>query len=305
MEYRYNTQKNYQKKEPTLLAVNQLNLIKQQLVNYVYSCLELSNYKYKILEYEHDLPLLLKQKYFVSSNFLGSSCLLIFTKIHDKYYSYLIDRRTLSYNHYQVNIENVKISSVTLRLDESIYKGSIFDGILIQNPKTKERTFVITDIYTFRGKNMSIDKIQYKIINIVSYMKANYTDDPINNLKITVNKLYELDNIDDLISDIPKMTNFCVKGLTFYPETSGTKLIFMLDNDTRVEQHDNKDNRDNRDNRDNSDNRDIKLINIENVKCLDIKKRLEPNIITIIDKGEKLIFPNYDYEIHITKEVKI
>src|SRR6187397_2240950 len=64
--------------------------IKQQLINYIYSTVELSNFKYKIIEYESDLPLLLKQKYFVSANFSGSNCLLVFTKIHDKFCSYLV-----------------------------------------------------------------------------------------------------------------------------------------------------------------------------------------------------------------------
>lgn len=213
---------------------------KQQLINYIYSTVELSNFKYKIIEYEADLPLLLKQKHFVSGNFSGSNCLLVFTKIRDKFYSYLIDRKTLSYNQNQVNPENVKLYPVTLRLDNSIYDGSIFDGILIHDPVTKARTFIITDIYTFRGKNMLTDKIQYKIMNLVAYLKANLqVDDKMNNLNVTVNKLYELENIETLLKDIPTMKNYNIKGLSFYPEMSGTKLIFMLDNNVKTKEETN------------------------------------------------------------------
>ena len=211
---------------------------KQQLINYIYSTVELSNFKYKVIEYEHELPLLVKQRHFVSANFSGSNCLLIFVKILNKFYSYLIDRKTLSYNQHQVVLETVKIYPVTVRLDNSIYDGSIFDGILINNSQgqgqQQERTFVITDVYIFRGRNMSVDKIQYKIMNLVAYLKANFKDDDkMNNLKLTVNKLYEPEKIESLIKDIPNMKNYNIKGLAFYPETSGTKLIFMLDNDNR------------------------------------------------------------------------
>ena len=50
-----------------------------------------------------------------------------------------------------------------------------------------------------------------------------------------------------------------------------------------------------------SNNNDIKSINIDNIKYLKVSDRIAPNIITIIDKGEKLVFTNYDYEIHITE----
>lgn len=206
--------------------------IKQQLIDYIYSTIELSNFRYKIIEYEHDLPLLLKNKYSVSANFSGSNCLLVFIKIKEKYYSYLIDRKTLSYNKYQVNPKNVKTISVEIKLDNSIYKGSIFDGILIQSDRTK--TFVITDIYQFRGKMMLNEKIQYKIINLVSYLNANLKNDQSNNLKLTVNKIYDVDQIDKLVNDdIPNTKNINVRGIVFYPDISGTKLIFLFNNNKK------------------------------------------------------------------------
>lgn len=208
--------------------------IKQQLINYIYSTVELSNFKYKIIEYESDLPLLLKQKHYISANFSGSNCLLVFIKIKDNYYSYIIDRRTLSYNQHQVNLDLVKIYQVSIRLDNSIYDGSIFDGILVHNNQNRTRTFVITDIYTFRGRSMVTDKIQYKIMSLVAYLKANLKEDKMNNLNLTVNKLYDVDKIENLLKDIPNMKNYNIKGISFYPEMSGTKLIFMIDNDNRT-----------------------------------------------------------------------
>ena len=231
---RQQPEKNFQPRQGESNSMN--THLKQQLINYIYSTVELSNFKYKIIEYDSDLPLLLKQKHFVSANFSGSNCLLVFIKIRDKFYSYLVDRKTLSYNQHQVNPENVKIFSVSLRLDNSIYDGTIFDGILINNTQNRTRTYVVTDVYMFRGKNLLNDKIQYKIMNLVSYLKANLKDDKLNTVQITVNKLYDPEQLETLLNDIPTMKNYNIKGIAFYPELSGTKLIYMLDNGTRQQQ---------------------------------------------------------------------
>lgn len=209
--------------------------IKQQLINYIYSTVELFNFKYKLLEYENDLPLLLKTKHFVSGNYSGSNCLLVFIKIKDRYYQYLVDRKTLSYDMNNINLDNIKIYPVNVKLDETIYRGTIFDGIFIQN--VRNRTYVITDAYQFRGKDTTHDKIQYKILNIVNYLNSNMdeTFTSNNTIKLTVNKLYEFEETEKLIKEtIPNTKDIMIKGITFYPEVSGTRLIFMFNNELKL-----------------------------------------------------------------------
>ena len=53
---------------------------KQQLVNFIYDKINLSNFKYDSLEVESELPQLISKTYYVSANFSGSSCLLVFAK---------------------------------------------------------------------------------------------------------------------------------------------------------------------------------------------------------------------------------
>jgi hypothetical protein len=232
-EKNYN-EKNYNEKNYS--ENNNDIYIKQQLINYIYSTVELANFNYKLLEYESDLNLLTKDKFFVSANYSGSNCLLVFIKVKEKYLSYLIDRKTLSYNKNAVNNpDNVKIIQVNVKLDESIYKGTILNGIFIQTPRN--RTFVITDAYYFRGQNTTNDKIQYKIMNIVAYLKANLKENP-KGLQITVNKLYDMQQTETLINEtIPQQKNLMIKGIAFYPEISGTRLIFMFNNAIKTNQN--------------------------------------------------------------------
>jgi hypothetical protein len=57
----------------------------QKIIDYIYSTTEISRFKYKILEYENDLNILTTQKYYISANFSGTSSLLVFIKILDKF----------------------------------------------------------------------------------------------------------------------------------------------------------------------------------------------------------------------------
>jgi hypothetical protein len=53
-------------------------------------------------------------------------------------------------------------------------------------------------------------------------------------LEIGVNKIYPISKIDTFVNKIiPKFTDCKIRGLCFYPQISGTKLIFLFGNDKR------------------------------------------------------------------------
>lgn len=220
---------------------NNYNLdVSKQLLNYIYSSVEMSKYKYNILKTEDDLHMLDIQKYKVSANYNGINCLLLFVKIRDKKYSCLIDRRKLSYNLSQIDYDALKIINVRVALDETIYNGTIIDGTYImQNGKKK---FIISDCYRFRGQDMTNDKISIKLLNMKTYLDMNYKpSNIINTVDLIMNKIYELDETEKLItSEIPKSKNMQIRGLVFHPILSGTKLIFLFNN-THVSPNDNVD----------------------------------------------------------------
>jgi len=209
-------------------------LIKQQLINYIYNSIEISKFKYKLIEYEYDLPLLKENKYFISPNFNGINSLLVFTKLKDKFYSFLVDRKTLSYKHNQIDMSKVKIIPVDIRLDPTIYNGSIIDGVLLyNNGNNNTKTFVVNDVYYLCGQNLANDKINYKILNISTYFDSYHKiDSKIDNIKLIINKLYNLNEIKQLVNvNIPKSKyGNSIKGLAFYPEISNTKLIYLYNN---------------------------------------------------------------------------
>jgi hypothetical protein len=210
--------------------------IKHQLLSYLYSAVEIAKYKYKILEYDADLFFLKETPYFVSPNYNGINGLMVFTRIRDKFFSFIVDRRTLSYNLNQLDLEKVKMIPINIRLNKHIYDGTILDGVLLYNQKnTRIKTFVINDVYNFCGRNLIGDFMNNKITNISAFMDTCYVDDDkLNSVNFVINKLYNLHEIKELVNSyIPKSKHSnSIKGLTFYPKISGTKLIYLYNNCT-------------------------------------------------------------------------
>jgi hypothetical protein len=201
----------------------------KQLVGRIYAETDLSKFRYDMLNYEADLQKILKNKYFVSTNFCGTNCLLVFTKVLDKFYSFTVDRQTLSYNFSKVDFSKVKLNLVSIGLDDLIYNGTIFEGILVKRHNMDD-VYIISDVYKFCGRDVTKDKLNFKLLSVVEYLRNNYDKDiDTNNLELEVNKLFELNNFDHFIDDIlPKIKHRKYRGICFYPEISETKLIFNM-----------------------------------------------------------------------------
>ncbi len=201
----------------------------KQLIGRIYAETDISKYRYDMLNYESDLQKILKNKYYASINFYGTNCLLVFTKILDKFYSFTVDRQTLSYNFSKVDFSKVKINMVNINLDDQIYNGTIFEGILIKRYNSDD-VYVISDVYKFCGKDVTKDKLNIKLMMLVEYLKSNYDKDiQSNTLELEVNKLFELNKFNHFIDNVlPKVKHLKYRGICFYPEISETKLIFNI-----------------------------------------------------------------------------
>ena len=59
--------------------------------------------------------------------------MIIFLKKDNMYLSYLIDRRSISYNRHSLNKNSVRITELKLNVDPKLYDGTILDGIMIDS----------------------------------------------------------------------------------------------------------------------------------------------------------------------------
>jgi hypothetical protein len=281
---------------------------KKHILDYIYNTIDLSQYKYRLLEMENDLSLL-DLKHFVSANFSGTNCLLVFTSFnnhgHQNNMSVLVERKTLSYDRNKVNPDNVVINNVNLKLDDSIYNGTIMDGILHINKRNGKKKFVITDVYYFRGQSLLKDSMNHKIFNISSYIKTNlkYSD-----IDISVNVLYELIEILKLQNDMKKIKDINFKGFVFYPEKSGTRLIFQ---DNKIPENNNGNNftanivKQNINNNSNKNNQNIQNNQNNQNKTLNFDRNNSDSISYIADKKQNIVYvAKDDKPIYATLEIR-
>lgn len=241
---RFNSNQNHQQfkqQEPKWQNGELLN-IKTLLARYITKNIDLTTFKYVIAEYKHDLEPLNNGKYYISPNYNGNLCLAIFVKIANKYYSYTVDKKTLTKN-IQNNIGEIKITKLNIRLDESVYNGTILDCTVINNFNNNARkNIVINDVYMFCGNNLMKDSIYNKLLNIEAYLKSMNNDDVLNDVTFMVNKLYNLYDIKQLISTHIPNSKFktIIKGVTFYSQYNYNKIIYLFSNSNKSSDDDQK-----------------------------------------------------------------
>lgn len=213
--------------------------INRELIQYIYQSIDISQYRYDVLKFENQLNRFISGTYFVSPNFNGRNSFLVFTKMKGKYYSFLVDRKQLSYTLDKVRFDDVYIHHCNVEIDISIYNGTIFDGVYIKRGQFHE--FIITDVYTFKGNDFRETKLNHKLFELEMYLKninsqISFIRERINakiNLELKVNKLHDVVDIRQFVNNELKQyeASYQIKGVCFYPEISGTKLIHIPDND--------------------------------------------------------------------------
>lgn len=215
---------------------------KNIVLDYLYNKIEVADHKYVLIKNIGDVYELKNRKYYVSGNSCGINSFLIFMKKDNNYYSYLVDRRSISYNKNTLKKSSVRFTEIKLHVDLKLYEGTIIDGILIDSDnkiiqkgesKSNKMNFMITDIFTFCGKSVITMNYKKKMLSI-NAMLSEYIDKnkiSSNNIELFISRPFEINQANDLFGEYinPYTKKYNIKGLTFYPETSGTKLIYLFD----------------------------------------------------------------------------
>ena len=220
---------------------SKLSNIKDYILDFLYNKIEVNEHKYTIIKNISDVYDLKSKKYYVSGNSCGINSFLIFMKKDGNYYSYLVDRRSISYNRQTLNKSSVRISEFKVSVDLKLYDGTIMDGIIIDNDvnivssknnKTNKVSFMVSDVFMFSGKSMiTVDyKQKMYFLSLMMNKMGDFKNSSTNNTEIIISRPYELNQIKDMFLELNNnLKNYNIKGITFYPQYSNNKLIYIFD----------------------------------------------------------------------------
>lgn len=225
-------------------------VIKQKVIDYLYSNLNLSKHRFIMLNNVNKLEFLRDNEHYISPCFKGFNYLLLFMNLDSKRYCIAIDRRKLSYHKDQIDLKSVFMVKLHVKVNEAIFNGTIFDGKLIESSSfslkkkddiamegkqnyssiesSKRFIFLIQDCFYLMGKNILDMEMNSKMSHLDNIFKMHFSESQIcDNFIFKLNKLYTYDSIRELIENLIPNCSIPTQGLVFYPKQSGVSVIHI------------------------------------------------------------------------------
>lgn len=203
---------------------------KHYIINMIYSNINVYNFRYKIIDSVDILENIKKNKenFYLLPHFQGYNFYLIFTRFNDFNLCVLVDKKNIKYKKEQINLRDVNMYQLNVKCNNSIYKNTFIDGRIIR--KNEDNIFLIQDCYLLEGEKLLSERINSKLQTIDKYLTDKFYD---NNIKISVVKLYEVDQINE-VSEKMKTSEYIINGFIFLPSRSGMNYIYVNNHEVEL-----------------------------------------------------------------------
>jgi hypothetical protein len=128
-------------------------------------------------------------------------------KINDKNLCLAINRKKLSYHKNQLDMKTIQIIQINMITTEIMYNGTIYDGKIIKS--NNQYVYLIQDCFYLMGNKMIETDMNEKMNKLDTILKNNFKKDKTsycNNFEFKLNKLYNYKELEDLINNLPKLS---------------------------------------------------------------------------------------------------
>lgn len=211
----------------------------KDILTYIYQYVPVSKMKFKPLNTPDTVTYLKEKSHYISPNYYGYTCYMVFMRQNNELFSCLVDRKCLMSNFDDIDLKNVSIEPLEIEVTSDVYDGTIIEGVFTCNRNNKS-IFVITDAFYLGGRNMLKTEVQNKLHFVSDFIKNEFN--PNDDLEIRIEKMRTYAEMGDLLyKDIPEL-DIDVRGLAFYPKVSGLRIIYNLTQKIGYEKKQSKDN---------------------------------------------------------------
>lgn len=225
---------------------------KKIILNYLFKSINLANYRFQILKTIDQLEFLKTNDHYVSPNFYGVNYLIIFMKLNNKCKTFMIDRKRLRYNKEEIDLKTLLILEININCDSCLYNGTILDGKLIKLENNKY-ILICNDCYYLYGNNLNTQTLENKYETLNKVLNSQIESNSCYNFNIKINKLYNYDELDNVINKIIPNVKLPINGIVFYPKYSGSIIIFSDKQNSKYPQK--------------IDNKNVPLTNFKKNEC--------------------------------------
>lgn len=208
------------------LIFNDFN-IKKKIIDYLYDSVDLSNYRFSMLENLERLKYLKDNPHFVSPNFRGINYLVIFLNIDGKNYCMALERKKLSYHKKQINIKHIKMIRSRVYVSNDIFKGTILDCKMMFSRDRKNHFMIIKDSYHLMGNDLTDMDMMKKLSLLNSIINTKFYKNHSENFVFKINKLYNYDKLEEIVEKVIPDCIFPIVGLEFFPKKSGNTIVYI------------------------------------------------------------------------------
>ena len=204
--------------------INDLDF-KNKIIDYLFNLIDLSKYRYNMLENTQQLQFLKTNNHYVSPNFKGFNYFLLFYKFSNKDkepypYCIAIDKKNLSYHRNTIDVKKIFMYKLKVMASSAIFRGTLFDTKLIKN------IMLVKDCYYVMGNSLIDMDMNDKMIYLDTIIANQFQKEYSTNFKLKINKLYEYSMLNDIITNIIPKCELEITGLVFYPHKSGISYIY-------------------------------------------------------------------------------
>ena len=215
------------------MIINDLSL-KNKIIDFLFGSIDLSSYRYNMLNNIQRLKFLKDNEHYVTPNFMGYNYLLLFLSINNTKYCVAVDKKRLSYHKNQIQVKKVNMYKIMISASNSIFRGTIFDCKLINSTIAKENRTIykyymlIKDCYFLMGNKLLDLEMSQKINHIDNVIKNQFTDgSKCKNFIFKINKLSKYSDLKNLIEKVIPSCSIGCQGLVFYPKYSGINVVYL------------------------------------------------------------------------------
>ena len=203
--------------------INDLS-IKNKIIDYLFNSIEMSKYRFNMIDNLQKLNYLKDNIHYVSPNFKGFNYFLVFISINNINQCFVIDKKKLSYHRNKVNAKFINIYRIKIQTSLSLYNGTIFDTKLVR--KNNKYIMLINDCYIMMGNKVLTMEMSDKMKYINGIINTQFTDS-CKHFLIKVNRLYLYEDIDEIVNKIIPKCDIDILGLVFFPKYSGITSIYI------------------------------------------------------------------------------